>query len=85
MSAINLYNMSQEQNTLYLLSIPILNVHSTLKISISNQQTQTFWMAICSCRGRINISWIYNKFFSTFKNNVTKCFIKQIKTNLHTN
>lgn len=42
MSAINLYNRSQEQNTLYLLSVAILNIHSTLKISISNQQTQTF-------------------------------------------
>lgn len=39
-----------------LLSIAVLYIYSTLKISVSNQQTQTFWMTISSLREN-KMSW----------------------------
>lgn len=43
----------------HLLSVPILNVYCAFKISISNQQAQTFGVTISCCRERMNTAFAF--------------------------
>lgn len=37
---------------MYLLANPILDVHCTLQVGISDEQTETFRVTICGCKAK---------------------------------
>lgn len=46
------YKEKLGNSLMYLLANPILNVHCTLQVSISDEQTETFRMTICGCKAK---------------------------------